>query len=294
MADTSLQRIVKADLQNYLKIRSDMSKINFHELMDRTSDVLGPGGVLGITTFHDLRYEHALRQCKKKGLDPVNLGNAFYVPSHDILVVKCQRIMTQQGDLDVIGVRENHHLPERLSLEDTLKAVEDEGALCDVPAPFHKRGLGPFLQQHPHYLARIQAITVYSGEGDFWIPCLLPRGYTRSPNDLALDFYKTSKREYSHLGALTASNGSLVRHIGTNYSMIRMPEYYGDLHGPEDVVSALRATFPETSLLPSQRRSLRLGALRHQFVVLADHNPLSYALKGVPNAHLDRLFTKKE
>jgi hypothetical protein len=100
----------------------------------------GAWGIFVITTFHDLRYEDAHRLSLNQGVDSYNLGNAFYVPSYDVLAVKCQRVMTMAGDLDVIGVREHRHIPEHMPLEDTLNAVEDEGALADVPHPLTDAG----------------------------------------------------------------------------------------------------------------------------------------------------------
>ena len=172
-------REVKVDIQNYIRARSDMSKVDFNRVMKRASSTLGPGGIFGITNFHDQRYEDAQEQCNGHGIGTINLGNAFYVPSYDLLVVKCQRIMTKEGsqdlDLDVIGLQRTRHIPEHMTLDDTLRAVEDEGAISDLPNPFHKRGLGPFVREHPEYLERVQGITVYSGEGAFWIPNFAPR-----------------------------------------------------------------------------------------------------------------------
>ena len=286
--------MVHADLQNYLKSRSDMSTLDFHHVMAHARYTLGKGGIIGITTFHDRRYEDAKKQCELQGIHVQNMDNAFYTLESDLLFVKCQRIMTKQGDLEAIGVREHHHLPEHLSLEDTLKAIEDEGALANLPAPFHQRGSGPYIQQHPKLLHHVDALTVYSGEGALWIPHLLPRDAAESPNEAALYFYREMKPLFPHLGALTASNGSSVRHIGANYTMIEMPEDYRSLQTAQDVCDALRTTLREATPLYGQCRPLVFGSLRHQFVVLVDHNPLSYALKGIPNAHLDHLFTQKE
>lgn len=285
-------RDIKADLQNYLKSRSNVSNLDFKTLLTKASHRLGYGGIVGITTFHDLRYEDALRGCAKAGFPVRNLDNAFHFQESDLLFVKCQRVMTEEGDLDVIGLRENRHIWEHMSLEDTLKAIEDEGALSDVPAPFHRRGLGPFLREHPGYLERIHAITVYSGEAALWIPYLVPKGCTENPNKQALGFYQEVKKDFPHLGAITASNGSLVRHVGTNATFMYMPRYF-TLKNSEDVTKAIREALPETS--PEQARSepLYLGAMRHQAVVLLDHNPISYRLRGVPNSDLDQLFTKK-
>ncbi len=219
-----------------------------------------------------------------------SVGSAFSVPEHDLLLVKCQRIMTQQGDLEALGVREHHHLPERLSLEDTLQAIEDEGALVNLPNPFHRRGSGPYFRAHPQLLEKVHAVTVYSGEGALWIPHLVPRDGVENPNTLALLFYGEMKRSFPHLGAVTASNGSLVRHIGTSNMLMQMPKNYAALCNDSDIRGALKYALLYSTPEGAQRRPLYLGSLRHQCVVFFDHNPLSYALKGIPNAHLDHLL----
>jgi hypothetical protein len=134
---------------------------------------------------------------------------------------------------------------------------------------------------------------VFSGEGDLWVPLMKPSYPNENPNTAARRFYSMMKEVFPHLGAITASNGSLVRHVGSNYMMMPMPADYGWLRGWEDVIAAFREGSPHTTPEGARRQSLKLGALRHQLVVLLDHNPVSYKLRGIPNSHLDELFARK-
>ncbi len=270
--NTSTQRLVKADIQTYLKSRSNTETLNYHTVWHHVSQALGTGGIVGITTFHDLRYEQALEATERQGIEIRSLGNAFHVEPYDLLVIKCQRIMTQQGDIEAIGVRGRHVIPERLSLEETIKAIKDEGAIINVPNPFHQRGLGPYLKQHPERLEDIHALTVYSGEGAFWIPFLVPDGAKQDPNTQALEYYLAIKEECHHLGAVTASNSSNFKNIGTSYTNIRVPLIYETLQTSEDITSMLAKTLPETHPNAACQQPLQLAALRHQMLVVFDNN----------------------
>ena len=53
--------IVKADLHNHLRTRSDMHGL-FNPAIDKTKKRLGAGGILGVVNFDDRRYEDFIEQ----------------------------------------------------------------------------------------------------------------------------------------------------------------------------------------------------------------------------------------
>lgn len=264
-------RTVRADLQCYLKSRSDTDTLDYCKVYDEANERLGPGGIIGITNFHDFRWERARQATLEQDIAVTSSGNAFHVPAYGLLVVKCQRIMTQQGDIDAIGVQEGRVIPERRSLEETLERIRDEGALVNIPAPFHKRGLGPYLKEYPDLLEQIHALTVYSGEGAFWIPFLIPRGGKQSPNEQALTYYQSIKQQHPHLGAVTASNSSTIEDIGTNYTLLSVSYDYKTLTKSGDVTAMLSRAFKEATPFAASQQPLLFSAMKHQAKVILDN-----------------------
>ena len=266
------ESFVQADISTYLKSRSNVETLDFHKVYRHVLQKLGKGGVIGITTFHDLRYERALEKTVQQGIPIRSLEIAYHVIPYDLLVIKCQRIMTQQGDIDAVGVRRGCAFPEHRSLEETLKMLDQEHVFINVPNPFHGRGLGPYLKEHPDNLEFISALTVYSGEGALWVPGIIPKGSTKSPNQQALDFYHEIKKDFPHVGCIAASNSSNVRDIGTSQTRLIQDEPYEAFKMPDDVLnmfSLISIVRPESDL---HIKPLRLSALRHQAYVMLDNN----------------------
>lgn len=304
METETTSQIVKADLSNYLCSRSDMSHFDFNSVIDRVFRRLGRGGIVGITTFHDFRYEDFIKlernevRPRHDGLVEIlsltygkrDLGNAIYLHQKDMLLVKGQRIPTQHGRLEVLGLKSEKTIPEHLSLEETLKiAAEEHDGIIIAPHPFYREGIGPYLAQEPELLSQFDAIEVYNGQAVLWIPGMTPR----HANARALAFYRLAKEAHPHLGALTSSNGSSIDEIGRNHTSFAMPDY-NSLQNAEDVTRALREGIRKATPEGAERHAAYVHALLHQIVVKIDHNPISYKLRGIPNQHLDAHFTKKE
>lgn len=280
-----LMKIIKADLRNYLRSRSDMSIFSFNRVVDMASKRLGAGGIVGITNFHDERYEQF---ANLSGYDRVNLGNAVYVPERDILIVKGQTIPAKEGFLSAIGIPGHVHIPERLPLEETIKHIQEKNGIIIVPGPYRKYGLGPMLERERHLLERCDAIEVFNGQATLCIPGVLPR----KANARAQAWYENTRRGFPHLGAITSSNGSSLREIGRSNSMMQMPEGYQSLRDGESLVTVLRQGVRRSRPESAERYSAWRIELLHLLVVKWYHNLLSYRLRGVPNQHLDHLFTK--
>ena len=260
-----------------------MSIFDFNNVIDRAHKKLGDGGILGITNYHDERYE---RFAQRPGYERQNLGNAVYIPERDMLIVKGQTIPTKEGPLCAMGISSRKHVPEHLSLEETIKVIQEQNGIIIVPGPYRLCGIGAFLESRPHYLESCDAIEVFNGQGTLWLPGLLER----HANERAAAWYKRMKQTYTHLGAITASNGSSLREIGRNNTLMEMPECYSALQTKEDVIATLRHAIRESTPERAEHYSAWGMELMHFLIVKLDHNPLSYRWKGVPNAHLDPLF----
>ncbi len=263
-----------------------MSLFDFNSVIDRSYRRLGDGGILGITNFHDERYEQFVQ---RPGYERQNLGNAVYIPEKDMLIVKGQTIPTKEGPLCAIGIASHKHIPEHASLEETIKIIQEQNGIIIVPGPYRPYGLGAFLENHPRYLKSCDAIEVFNGQGTLWIPGPLPR----HANERALTLYKRMKQVYPNLGAITASNGSSLRELGRNNTSMKMPEHYSEFQTSEDVTAGLRRAIRGSAPERAEHYSAWWMELVHYLTVKLDHNPLSYRINGVPNAHLDPLFERK-
>ena len=130
--------IVKADLHNHLRTRSDMHGL-FNPAIDKTKKRLGAGGILGVVNFDDRRYEDFVSQ--KGGYEREKIGrNAIYVPEKDILVVKGQEVPTQDGHILVIGLNYGVNLERKRSLKDTIANALDENGIIILDHPFYYEG----------------------------------------------------------------------------------------------------------------------------------------------------------
>lgn len=97
---------------------------------------------MGVTNFHDARYEQFVQLPRYKRRD---FGNAVHMPEKDILIVKGQIMPTREERLSVLGLRAGQHIPERLSLEETVKIAAEENRIVLACHPFY-RGFRKFLR----------------------------------------------------------------------------------------------------------------------------------------------------
>jgi len=197
---------VRVDLHNHLTTNTDsVRRIDFNKVIDKSKKRLGIGGILGIVSFSDKRYETFVNS--KGGYEREKLKNAVYVPRKYILVIKGQEIVTKQGHLLILGIDEGKLLKDGRSVEDSLKEAEDNNGISIVVHPF-MNGIGPYLEANPHLLEKIHGIEVHNGES-----FLGDRAAKR--------FYEKIKRDYN-VGAVSFSDGHSIYEIGLSYTNLYM------------------------------------------------------------------------
>jgi len=218
---------IKADLHNHFSTFENIG-IVFNQAIDTAQKNLGADGIFGVINAQDQglgRYETLLRQGKGKTED---LGNAFYVPSKKIYVVKGQEVFTQGGHILVLGLNHGIRLQDYRTLEDSLKEAKDNNGIIIADHPFFLDGI--FTKQSPDkYLNFLDGIEVHNGE--VWLP--IP-GF-KYANKKAQEFYNQIKNDYD-IGAISTSDGHSVREIGMSYTELEKP----DFSSPEKLVSSLR------------------------------------------------------
>ncbi len=206
---------IKADLHNHFAtIGSDIN--NFNEAIDAIRKKLGEGGICGLVNFEDKRYEAF---SGLKGYEREDIGNAVYVPEKQVLVVKGQEVPTKQGHLLVLGLQKDVFLRKARSLEDTIKEARDNNGIIIADHPFYKCGIGNYLAKNEKPLEEIDAIEVYNGEANLYIPLITRIG----TNTKAQVFYEFAKKYYPDLGSFVSSDGHSLYEIGSSWMKIPEP-----------------------------------------------------------------------
>ena len=227
---------IKADLHNHLSTLENIGEV-FNQAIDTAQRNLGAEGVLGVINAQDKglgRYETFLRQ---GGKDAEDLGNAFYVPSKKIYVVKGQEVFTQGGHILVLGLNQGVRLQDYRTLEDSLKEAQDNQGVIILDHPCFLDGViakNPETYRVHFKNGRIDGIEVHNGEA--WIPH--PKYYPA--NKKAQDFYNQIKNYYG-IGAVSTSDGHSVKEIGLNYTELEKP----DFSSPEKLRESLRKSIRE-------------------------------------------------
>jgi len=248
-------RIVKSDLHNHLKTRSEMSGL-FNPVIDVIERKLGTGGVLGLINFEDNRYEEFIQQ---KGYERVDLSNAVYIPEKDVLVVKGQEVPTKQGHLLVLGLRKDISMKSGRTLEDTIKEANDNDGIIIADHPFYCEGIGSYLTENPELLQKFDGIEVHNSEAALRLPFLTPK----NANKKAKKFFNSWRETYD-LAEIYSSDGHSLREIGRDYTNIRMPLDYQSVESSEELIIALRNGLKASRHLPKGlHKNSRTDALIH-------------------------------
>lgn len=262
--------IVKADLHNHLRTRSDMYGL-FNPAIDKAKKRLGARGILGVVNFDDRRYEDFVDQ---RGYDREKIGrNAIYVPEKDILVVKGQEVPTNDGHILVIGLNYGVHLKRKMNLSDTLKNAADENGIIILDHPFYRDGVIDYFRNNVDELRKISGIEIHNGEAAFGFrrfPVLqdtFPYGANENARIYYNDLLKTGNRY--RIGALSFSDGHSIYEIGRSYTNLnielpnRMLHSYLSLKRTDDLNKRLESAVRIASPSDCVMKDAKFGALDH-------------------------------
>lgn len=250
---------VKADLHNHFRTSSRHFESDLASAVDICSERLGKDCIVGLVNYSDKRYEHFVNL---SGYERVFLGsnkNAVYFPEKRVCIVKGQEIPIQEKgeryEVLALGVGYDEHVRERMSLEDSLKAIRDSGAIAIAQHPFHFSGLGYYLSTNSDKLNLFDAIEIHNGEAS--LP--FPSKYIGA-NRKAREFYEKVKSQFPHLGALSSSDGHSFFEIGTSWTEIDAP----DFKNPKNFVMNLLSAIQDTNLkTPRRNHNSYFGAMNH-------------------------------
>jgi len=161
---------MKIDIHNHIRTRSNFQEYDFDRIVDTVSKRLGFNGTIGLINMfgeNSFNYEKVLGL---NGYDRTDIGNAFYVPEKEVLVIKGQEVPTQQGHLLVLGLKKGKQIKIYKSLEETIKEARDENTVIIGDHPFGLSGIGKYLEKNPEILFQIDGLEVHNGESCLWIP----------------------------------------------------------------------------------------------------------------------------
>lgn len=213
--------MVKADLHNHLSKDDSVGNGYFNRLVDTTRERLGENAIVGVINRFDTKYEDLICQ---KGYDREVIernGSAVYVPEKKIYIVKGQEVTTSQGGLLVLGIPKNVHILEGKSLENTLKESQEKWGIILATNLYNHPNVLNYLLKNSILLEKIDGVETYNGKAEALFPGVLSR-YNLNQHSKA--FYNFVQKEYSHLGAISSSNGDSFYEIGSSYTELPIPD----------------------------------------------------------------------
>ena len=257
---------VMASLHEHLRTSSRMK--NFNRIVDKAKDRLGEGGIVGLINFNDERYE---RFSELTGYAREFIGkphSALRIVPGDLLIVKGQEVPTQQGHVLIVGLPYGMQLKTGKNLDYTLDEADEFKAIKIIDHPFFIEGLGPFLESNPQYIKRFNAVEVFNGNAELYIPKITNRG----ANKKALEFYS----RHNYLFPLISTDGhsgigiEFQDEFCKSFSYLQVPySSYGGLYDwmctNTDINKTLRQGL-EKHIRPSvlgMTNTAKLGALNH-------------------------------
>lgn len=245
--------LVRADLHNHFTTKSKVLDPN--RVAHTVREKLGVGGICALVNYQDQRYEAFAERAEQACTSSVNLGNAISFWDGDVLIIKGQEIPTEAGDLLVLGLDENVHLPKGKSLEYSISDAHERGGIVIITTPFYRSAVGRKLYDNPKIMLKVHAIETHDGEA----PC--------SANSRAADFYRTWKNVYPHLGRLSNSDGHAFNEIGSSYTSLEMSR--DDYSCGSKLVDDLKSSLLLTSSVDDchHRAHSLLGSLVHKGIL---------------------------
>ena len=152
----------------------------------------------------------------------------------DPFVIVAEEIKSKEGE--VIGLFLKEYIPPKLSFDETLSRIKEQGALVYVPHPFDALRTTPTYQALVDNLHRIDVIEIYNAK-------------------VALSSFNLSAERFAAKYNIVAGAGSdahVRQALGT--AMLRMPRF----HDPESFMAALW----EADIIARRKSLLYLQSLK--------------------------------
>jgi len=202
-----------------LHMHSNFSKDCRHsvESIIRTAREIGLGAI-AITDHNEIRGAFLARELAE--------GDPF--------VIVAEEIKSKEGE--VIGLFLQEHIPPKLSFDETLSRIKEQGALVYVPHPFDALRTTPTYQALVDNLHRIDVIEIYNAK-------------------VALSSFNLSAERFAAKYNIVAGAGSdahVLQALGT--AMLRMPKF----DDPESFMAALW----EADIIARRKSLLYLQSLK--------------------------------
>ena len=206
--------MIKADLHNHLGKKG--TNPGFDKTLDLVYKRLGPNSIFGIANFDDFRYEEFIDQKGGKyERVPVSDKRAIYVPEKNMLVVKCQEMLTKEGDVLAIAMPYRKNIKTK-NTKDAIIAANDLEAILDAVHPFYLDGVGNFMKKNFELFSFFSTFEVYNGSLIF-VPGVTPM----YANKKALDFYISHDLEKQFgIGMSSSTDGHSVKSIGKCFTLL--------------------------------------------------------------------------
>jgi hypothetical protein len=152
----------------------------------------------------------------------------------DPFVIVAEEIKSKEGE--VIGLFLQEYIPPKLSFDETLSRIKEQGALVYVPHPFDALRTTPTYQALVDNLHRIDVIEIYNGK-------------------VALSSFNLSAERFAAKYNIVAGAGSdahVLQALGT--AMLRMPKF----NDPDSFMAALW----EADIIARRKNLLYLQSLK--------------------------------
>jgi hypothetical protein len=268
-------RTIKSDPHHHLRTSGHITPDIVQRSLAKAEERLGKGGILGVINFNpsetemDQRWDLFRKHVQEK-YNSISTGNGLYLPAPDLLIIRGQEIPTQEGyHILLLGTQEDQNITNHSSLEKVLTEGRAFGALIIADHPFHKAGIGPYLQQHPEEYKRFDGYEVFNRTASLPLP-----GYAQA-NQKALKEFQEVQIKHMHptLFAFESTDGHSPSEVGRTYMTIEMSENYETYRdAPEKVIKEMREGYVLSTTFWREFKTHAnpgyLGAIKHLFIDL--------------------------
>lgn len=261
-------RKVKTDLHNHLRTSSHISKRLADKAIARASRKLGKGGIFGLINFNpseneiDPRWQMFADNVSYEGF---STSNGIYFPRCDILTVRGQEVPTKEGyHVLLLGTTPNQNVKNGASLDYVLDAAREFKCLAGADHPFHKNGIGAFLQENPKYYGKFDFYETFNGEAEWSMFGKFKYANDKARIALISNFLKNG--DENPIADLVSSDGHSILELGRSYTEILMPRDYMRFEkSPEKLNESLKEGLNESTEknLLRERKSAKFGAIYH-------------------------------